>query len=77
MRELQAGFASALASAAPALLDRYSGAAPGGGVSAGAGAAMDSPELEGLPEAVLLLLGDKDALLNALQVRRGISTGRA
>lgn len=45
-------------SSAPSYLERYSSAA-------------DNPELEALPEEVGLLLGDKDALNNALQVRAG------
>jgi hypothetical protein len=55
VRDLQNNFFAGLVSAAPSYLERY-------------GSAADNPELEALPEEVALLLGDKDALGNALQV---------
>jgi hypothetical protein len=57
VRDLQNNFFAGLVSAAPSYLERY-------------GSAADNPELEALPEEVALLLGDKDALGNALQVGR-------
>jgi hypothetical protein len=56
VRDLQNNFFAGLVSSAPSYLERY-------------GSAADNPELEALPEEVALLLGDKDALGNALQVR--------
>jgi hypothetical protein len=56
VRDLEGAFTNGLAASAPSFLERY-------------GAASDSPELEALPEEVQLLLGDKDALLNAVQAR--------
>jgi hypothetical protein len=55
VRDLQNNFFAGLVSAAPSYRERY-------------GSAADNPELEALPEEVALLLGDKDALGNALQV---------
>jgi hypothetical protein len=55
VRDLQATFFHVTTSAAPTYLERYS-------------AAADNPEFEELPEEAQLLVGDKDALLNALQV---------
>lgn len=57
IRDLQNGYFAGLVSSVPSYLERY-------------GSAADNPELEALPEEVGLLLGDKDALNNALQVSR-------
>lgn len=55
VRDLQNNFFAALVASSPSYLERY-------------GSAADNPELEALPEEVAALLGDKDALGNALQV---------
>lgn len=55
IRDLQNNFNMNLSSSVPSYLERY-------------GAASDNQELEALPEDVQLMLGDKDALMNALQV---------
>lgn len=56
VRDLLNGFFLGLAGGVPALVERY-------------GAAADNPELDALPEDVALLLGDKEALTGAIQVR--------
>lgn len=55
IRDIQNSFFLGLTSSAPTYLERY-------------GAASDNPELDALPEEVQLMLGDKDTLLNAIQV---------
>jgi len=55
VRDIQNTFFLGLNSSAPTYLERY-------------GAASDNPELDALPEDVQIMLGDKDTLLNALQV---------
>lgn len=55
VRDLENNFFMNLTGAVPSYLERY-------------GASSDNPELEALPEEVQLMLGDKDALLNVLQV---------
>eukprot|EP00879_Flechtneria_rotunda_P020620 GHRR01021699.1.p1 GENE.GHRR01021699.1~~GHRR01021699.1.p1 ORF type:complete len:536 (+),score=232.58 GHRR01021699.1:130-1737(+) len=54
VRDLENNFFMALNGVVPSYLERYSSAA-------------DNPELEALADDVQLMLGDKDALLNALQ----------
>ncbi len=56
MRDQQGAFTSAITAAAMPLLEKFGGAA------------ADNPELEALPEDVQTLLGDKDAMMNAIQV---------
>jgi hypothetical protein len=77
VRDLQNSFFLGLAAAVPTYLERYGGGGalggPGGvGGVCGVGAGCDNPELDGLPEEVQLMLGDRDALLNAIQVRVGV-----
>jgi len=55
VRDLENNFSMALTNAVPSYLERY-------------GSAADNPELEALPEEVQVMLGDKDSLLNAMQV---------
>lgn len=55
IRDIQNSFFLGLTGSAPTYLERY-------------GAASDNPELDALPEEVQLMLGDKDTLLNAIQV---------
>ncbi|KAI8467123.1 MAG: hypothetical protein J3K34DRAFT_524029 [Monoraphidium minutum] len=63
IRDLEGGFTHGLAAAAPSFLERY-------------GASSDSPELDALPEEVQVLLGDKDALLNAIQASHDARVAR-
>jgi hypothetical protein len=55
VRDLENNFFMTLTNAVPSYLERY-------------GSAADNPELEALPEEVQVMLGDKDSLLNAMQV---------
>jgi hypothetical protein len=57
VRDLANSFFLGLASSVPSVLERY-------------GSAADNPELDALPEEVQVMLGDKDCLLNAIQVPR-------
>ncbi|KIY99489.1 hypothetical protein MNEG_8472 [Monoraphidium neglectum] len=63
IRDLEGAFTNGLAAAAPSFLERY-------------GASSDSPELDALPEEAQVLLGDKDALLNAIQASHDARVAR-
>lgn len=58
VRDLENAFSTALNAVAPSFVERY-------------GAASDNPELESMPEEAQLLLQDKDAMMNAIQVCAG------
>jgi hypothetical protein len=55
IREIQNNFFIALTNAAPGVVDKHSNA-------------TDETEFERLPEEVQAMLGDKDTLVNAIQV---------